>query len=699
MAQKPKSLKDLKQASQKANATEGAPKKIHAAIDAAKGNQFKGLALSICSIVMLLLAVTIFYVYSKAMTVKIGPDVAAPSGYVSLESGLGWISDDGKVYVLGSAYTISVHADGFHSEVIDITSETAKSFLEVTLSPKPASITLTTDPRQEGTQWTIDSKTVATGATYQTELEPGQHNIAVNHPYFEPAEQTLTLERASTVNYTFPLSRIQGQVNIQSIPTGASITIDGDSPIVLPHSGSLAGGKHVIQVEAPGYITVSDQIEVTNSKRLIQRNYRLRAKQSGIIVTVEPATARITIDGRSTNNEALNTVNANQSYSIEVSQEGYNTEQRTIRVLPAQTEEVSFVLEKAIGLIRFRAQPSGAEIYINGQNRGQAPIDLSLQAVPTKITFQKAGYRSESIITTPLANQSTTVSIQLLTELAARLKEHPPTMTDSSGIELIRFKPDQKAFYIGAERGEIGQRANEILRQVQLTKHFYAGKYEITVGQFRKFQPGFASGQANTMPVTGITWEQAAEFCNWLSGQQSLRPFYRISSSQVVGYDPYADGYRLPSEAEWEWLARKARRLELTTYTWGNKTVVTSASGNLADESAKGSLPTYIPKYDDKYAAVAPVGSFPAEVSGLHDMSGNVREWVNDRYDLTVPAKGDIAVNSFGATYGEGNVVKGSSFKSASLTHIRAASRHQEYSAADDIGFRVVRYVYGAEDK
>ena len=58
-----------------------------------------------------------------------------------------------------------------------------------------------------------------------------------------------------------------------------------------------------------------------------------------------------------------------------------------------------------------------------------------------------------------------------------------------------------------------------------------------------------------------------------------------------------------------------------------------------------------------------------------------------------------MAVNSFGPSFGDGNVVKGSGFRSASLTDLRAARRYQEYSASNDIGFRVVRYVYGAEDR
>jgi formylglycine-generating enzyme required for sulfatase activity len=705
MAQKPKSLKDLKNATpqaaaaQQSSTKQRSAKDIHSAIGDAKGNQVRGLVLGLFAVVSLSLVAVVFYVYSQAMTVRIGPEEAISSGYVTLESGLGRLSDEGQIYVLGSSYKIGVHADGFKSEYIDITSETAKSFLDVTLIPKPASVTFATEPSQDGTKWILDNKLVSTRAGFQAELEPGEHEIIVDHRHFEPVVRTLTLERAKPVEFTFPLSKIQGQINIQSVPARASVTIDGGAPTVLPHAGSLEGGMHVIQVQATGYMPVSDQIEITNTQRLIQRSYRLRAMQSSVIVTAQPSSAQITLDGRAINNSAVVVINANQSYSIAVYQKGYNPERRTISVSPGQTQKLSIPLEMAVGTVSFRSRPRGADVLINGQNRGKSPVEIDLQALPTQIEFRRAGYRATVTTTMPVANEITTVDVKLYTELEARLRELPLEMIDNSGIALTRFRPDQKTFYIGARRGEIGQRANEILRQVQLTKHFYASKYEITVGQFRKFRPGFGGSQAAMMPVTGVTWAEAAQFCNWLSEQEGLTAFYQISDGQVFGYDKYADGYRLPSEAEWEWLARKAKRRELTQYAWGIKKVITSSSGNLADESAKGTVPAYVPGYTDKYAGVAPVGSFPEEVSGLYDMSGNVREWVNDQYSLSVPAKGTIAVNSFGPPDGEGNVAKGSGFRSASLTDLGAASRHQEYSAGDDIGFRVVRYVYGAEDK
>ncbi len=698
MSKKPTSLKDLKKASQKSEPSGDRKRAIHRAIGDAKGNHVKALLIGSGGILSLLLLVAGFYVLAQGMAVRIAPDEAVPSGYVTLEAGLGWVSDENEVYVLGSSFDIGVHAEDFVSQTIHITPDSKSNFLEVTLVPKPATITLTTDPVQSGTKWVLNDTQVAARENLEMDVPPGDHKLVVDHPYYEPVELDLTLQRAEELERTIPLSKIRGQVSIRAVPTSASAILDGQTTVSLPYSGFLDSGKHSVQIQAPGYVPVSDQVEITNTQKLVERNYRMQPMQSTIRISTTPRSARITLDGRSIDMGSPTTVNANQSYRIKVSHPGYEAEQQTVQVGPGKTRDISIELKAATGSVTFVSEPMGSDLYINGQNRGQTPQTLDLQVLPTKVEYRLNGYRSVTKNTTPVKNKTTTLKATLKTELEARLSEMPRSVKNSVGIELVRFKPDQQAFFIGAERGEIGQRANEIYRQMQLTKYFYAGKHEVTVGQFAKFSPSLAQGQAN-MPVTGISWLEAAQFCNWLSQQENLRPFYTIRSGAVVAYDPYADGYRLPSEAEWEWLARKANRAQSSPFTWGLRPMITKASGNLADVSAKGSVPRIIPTYTDGYAKLAPVGSFPAEKSGLHDMSGNVREWVHDRYALVVPAAGEVTVNYFGPVTGEGHTVKGSSFKTAGQTNLRAASRSGEGIPAEDIGFRVARYVYGAEDR
>ena len=161
---------------------------------------------------------------------------------------------------------------------------------------------------------------------------------------------------------------------------------------------------------------------------------------------------------------------------------------------------------------------------------------------------------------------------------------------------MLLFKPSE-IFYMGASRGERGQRANEFIRQVKLDRWFYAALYETTNAAFKSFRKQHIG--ANNQPVHSLTWIEAAKFCNWLSKKSGLPPFYKILDDRILGFDSKSNGYRLLTEAEWEWLARKAGRSKRTIFTWGDREVVPENAGNIADETAKGTVKFFVPRYSD----------------------------------------------------------------------------------------------------
>ena len=199
----------------------------------------------------------------------------------------------------------------------------------------------------------------------------------------------------------------------------------------------------------------------------------------------------------------------------------------------------------------------------------------------------------------------------------------------------------------------------------------------------------------SNLPINNITWNDAALFCNWLSAREKLPSFYITDNNTIVGYNSASIGYRLPSEAEWEWLARYAKRSAPTQFVWGNQTTLPKAVGNLADESAKNNVAVYIPRYNDGYPELAPIASFPSDKAGLYDLVGNVSEWTHDVYsvDNTNETRNDPLGNAYN-TGRSGHVVKGSSWRSGTLSELRSAYRLRAVGKADDRGFRIARYIY-----
>ncbi|UCD35147.1 MAG: formylglycine-generating enzyme family protein [Nitrospiraceae bacterium] len=168
---------------------------------------------------------------------------------------------------------------------------------------------------------------------------------------------------------------------------------------------------------------------------------------------------------------------------------------------------------------------------------------------------------------------------------------------------------------------------------------FYLSKYEVTLGQFREFvnETGYrteAEAQDGCHSWVGDGFEEKVKDHSWQKTgfpQGEDEPVVCVSWNDVNAYITWLNGktgkkYRLPTEAEWEYSARS--RGKAYQYSWGEG----EPAGNVADESAQrelGNLKIW-EGYNDGHSYTAPVGSYRPNVLGIHDLSGNVYEWVQD---------------------------------------------------------------------
>lgn len=181
-------------------------------------------------------------------------------------------------------------------------------------------------------------------------------------------------------------------------------------------------------------------------------------------------------------------------------------------------------------------------------------------------------------------------------------------------------------FLMGSKEGKPDESP---VRKVKISP-FAMGKYEVTNEEFERFMPehrkmrdGYSWRDGE--PVIYVSWTMAAKYCNFLSRENGLTPAYDESTWKLIDG---ANGFRLPTEAEWEYVA--SGRGEDRLFPWGND-APTSEHGNFE----LGSSPSSDPRRTSSIArGVQVVGDFPLGASrdGVMDLAGNVAEWCTDTY-------------------------------------------------------------------
>jgi formylglycine-generating enzyme len=195
-------------------------------------------------------------------------------------------------------------------------------------------------------------------------------------------------------------------------------------------------------------------------------------------------------------------------------------------------------------------------------------------------------------------------------------------------------------------------------------------------------------------PVVCVSWYGAVAYCNWRSEQEGRQPWYNLSTWTC---DFTKNGYRLPTEAEWEYAARGGHSNE--RFPWG--ITITHTQANYFSEWTEGKPvypydvnPTegYHPTWssDGIFPYTSPVGSFPANGYGLYDMAGNVFVWCNDWYSGTYYSPMP-QLNPTGPTTGNWRVLRGGGWDGSSY-FCRVSDRNYGYPdyGSDHSGFRLV---------
>ncbi len=652
----------------------------------------RGRAVSIATLILFAAISTYLIVtYIRWTEVVIAPADAVATAQINVVEGRAVVLGKNVIAIKG-LMKFTVSAAGYQSESLSVTDSTwRRKKINVVLKPLPAKLTAKTIPVQPDINWYLNDTLIAAAEVLSIELNPGTYSLSARHPHFEASDKVLSLGRDESRQVTLNLEPLRGRLEVTSTPSGANVTLNSQSVGETPLQLEVEGGEYDMAVSLQHHRTHTDRVVIKADSPLVSRHYALDKATRKVRFSLLPDDGLLTVNSIAISTRpAAISLPVNSRHVAEYVKPGFQTQAVEFTVRPDSDNQIDLELLPIFGLVEVVSEPIG-EVSVNGKVIGKTPIKRQLQAVPQTIAVSREGYLPQSFTITPNAGITEVVSVKLVTEQAHRLATSPEEYENSIGMAFKLFKqPD--SFSMGSLPGEANSRVNEFNRRVQLKRPFYAGVHEVTVEQYAQFKIPDAA-LPSQLPVTEISWTDAARFCNWMSDREGYRPVYRFSGTEVVGSDVTADGYRMLTEAEWEWLVRKAGRTQQVVYSWGNESSIPINSGNLADESAKGIIAPYIQQYDDGYPRLSPVGTYPPNAAGIHDLTGNVSEWTHDSYSHVQPPA-EVEIDPFETSPGNFHTIKGSNWRSAGLSEIRAAFRRGASSGDDTTGFRVARYLY-----
>ena len=641
-------------------------------------------------------ALLFFLFTARSLTLNI---VAEADPDFSL-SGLNWSFGE-RILVRPGEYVLKVSAEGYHPYEQNITvSDADTQQLEIQLAPLPGTVTLTTQPA--GAVITVDEAVLGPSPLTDRVFEAGRYAVSASLARYQRWQGELeVIGRNQSQTLDIVMVPDWAQVTFTTAPVSVTATVDGEVSEITERGVEVLSGERNLTLSAPGFMPATIPLTIVAGVDQDLGSITLTPADATLTLNSTPAGAGVSVDGTFAGlTPMVLPLSPGENHTISLSKAGYRGARLSLSLSRGETAERAVTLQPELGEVRFAIEPAEAEIVVNGKVMGTGSQVLSLPAVQQRVEVRLAGYAGFETQVLPKPGLAQQVSVTLLTEAAARKAAMTPTVTTGLGNTLVLIDPSvetQNPFTMGASRRDPGRRANEVEHPVELRRAFYIASTETTNAQFRQYEASHDSGliesyslDRDQQPVAGISWQQAASFCNWLSRREGLPPFYRENQGIIIGFNPGSIGYRLPSEAEWAFAAR-VEGDTLRRFAWGDDFPPSAVVTNVADNTSALVTGRILNGYTDQFVVSAPVGSFPPNHRGLHDMGGNVAEWVHDGYQIP-SANAELSIDPLGSQRGDNYTIRGGSWALSRLSELRLTFRDYGERGRDDLGFRIARY-------
>ena len=512
----------------------------------------------------------------------------------------------------------------------------------------------------------INGEEVGQGAV-QLEKMVGQYVVVGElGALYHPARQEIELG-PDGARLALTLPPAYGMLAVTSEPSGAEVWVEGEQVGVTPwRAERKPSGTYDVRVALAEYLSDTTAVTVAD-EQTAKHHVSLTPNFGTLTVASDPVGAAIALNGADTGALTPSTFERVTAGIAEVrlSLAGYGewVERPTVERQGAVRLDVT--LEAKLGALTVLAtdaegSPCEADVEVAGQSVGRTPLKVDLPSREHEVTVR---YGNQTLSQTASVVHNDKVMLQFEFVPGAGLEG---LIISEHGYEMLAIEAGE--FWMGSPSGEKDRDADETRHRVSITQVFAIGTTEVTQGLYESVMgenPSHFKGGRN--PVENVSWHDAVKFCNRLSELEGLDAAYRISG-ETVTWDRSANGYRLPTESEWEYAAR------------GGESYLYSGSNDVDEVAWVG---------EEWEGGHHEVGGKQTNAWSLFDMSGNVWEWV---WDWKGSYPSGTVTDTMGPSTGSYRVFRGGSWnRNPRYARVANRSRYVPGRRYGNLGLRLAR--------
>ncbi len=668
-------------------------------------------------VLLLMILVALFVLFSETVEVKIQPD----ADKVSLQGRFPVLTIHNRYMLIAGQYNLSAEKKGYQQLNKPLNIDSQHKQFSFAMKEQPGIVKFNIVPQDNNSIFlngvllsgTADQQHTQSLPYYK--IDKGKYRLVIDNPRYKKFEQTIDikgkLKRQKFIielekNWAYATLR-PGQINTRTIISNTSGTEQlFDKTISTDEKIELPAGEYRLKASKNKFKELSINFTINAGDDIVLDKLILEEKDGIVNLTSIPEKSIINLDGvYQGKTPKLIYLSANKSHYLELSLAGYQTKKIQLKLKAEEKINKKLYLKQNKNSLFLSVSPQQAKLYIDGVLQKNNSGQFNLTAKNHLLKVQAKGYQSiEKKIQASIYNKAIAIhlsknkpSAKLKKSVISNKTNKAKNYINSIAQQMIYVPP--AVFTMGSKKNSPGRNSNEREQKIKISYGYYLSAKEVTNKQYREFNKTHDSGQfaenslnSDLQPVVNVSWQEAAEFANWLSKKESLNPYYISRNGKLLPADisAFVNGYRLPFEAEWVLAARGKNQKK---YPWAGSYPPKKIIANYADESAALLINNIITGYKDNFSVSSPVGSFIKNEMGFYDLGGNVSEWCGDFYSpVAVQSAKKISINPTGPKKGSHHVVRDASWRDASIRELRLSYRSYNRKKANDIGFRLARY-------